>query len=107
MPRQRVYASSAERQKAYRERLKCVRVTGQQQKLEIRILRPLSRPKRLTALLKETEDLLSGYTDWLEALPESLQEGGTAERLQETIDSLEQVVELLSGIEAPRGFGRD
>jgi hypothetical protein len=107
MPQRRAYVSNAERQKAYRERLKCSQNSDQQQKPETRILRPLSRPKRLTALLKEAEDLLSGYTDWLKALPESLQEGGTAERLQETIDSLEQVVELLSDIEAPRGFGRD
>jgi len=54
--------------------------------------------------LTETEALLESYTDWQEALPESLQSGEQAEKLQNTIDALEQVVELLSGIETPKGF---
>jgi hypothetical protein len=106
MARSRAYASNAERQKAYRERLRGSLAALKQQPKN-RISRPLSRPKRLEALLKEAEDLHTSYTDWLEALPESLQNGGQAERLQETIEALDQVIEVLSGIEAPKGFGRD
>jgi hypothetical protein len=102
MARQRAYASNAEKMRAYRERLKSV-----QTQVKIRHPRPLSRPRRLEALLSEAEDLLSSYTDWQEALPESLQGSGQGERLQETIDALQQVVELLEGIDLPRGFGRD
>lgn len=104
MARQRAYITNAERQKAYRERLKN---SQEQPKPKIRPPRPLSRPKRLKALLQEAEDLLLSYTDWLEALPENLRSGGQAEKLQETINSLEHVVDLLSNTEAPKGFGRD
>lgn len=102
MARQRLYSSNAERQKAFRERQK-----GPPVKKKISIPRPLSRPKRLQALLKEAEALLEGYAAWLEALPENLQGCGIADRLQETVDSLQDVVDTLSGIEAPKGFGRD
>jgi transposase len=104
MAQRKIYATAAERQKAYRERHK----EGHERQEPIkRHPKPPSRPKRLEVLLQEVETLLASYTDWLEAIPESLQDSSQAERLQETIDSLEQVVELLSGIIAPKGFGRD
>lgn len=106
MARQKVFVSNAERQKAYRDRLKGSHEQPKL-KLKIRASRPLSRPKRLEALQKEVKDLLSSYTDWLDSLPESLQASEQAERLKETIESLEQVTDLLSGIDAPKGFGRD
>lgn len=102
MARQRLYSSNAERQKAFRDRQKKPPV-----KKKVPIPRPLSRPKRLQALLKEAEALLEGYAAWLENLPENLQGCGMADRLQETVDTLEQVVDLVSSIEAPKGFGRD
>jgi hypothetical protein len=40
-------------------------------------------------------------------MPESLSESGQANMLAETIDLLSNVVELLSEICPPRGFGRD
>jgi transposase len=104
LARQRVFISNAERQKAYRDRLKG---SHERPKLPVRTARPLSRPKRMEALQKEAEDLLSSYTAWLDSLPESLQASEQAEKLKETIDSLEQVADLLSGIDAPKGFGRD
>ena len=44
------------------------------------------------------------YRAWLEALPESLQDGATAEALQ-AIDDLD--LDELQAIQPPRGFGRD
>jgi hypothetical protein len=57
--------------------------------------------------LEEIQALQQEYEDWLHALPESLQESSLAERLQEAVDNLAEVVDLLSEIELPRGFGRD
>jgi hypothetical protein len=48
--------------------------------------------------------LQAEYRAWLQALPESLQEGATAEALQ-AIDELD--LDELQAIEPPRGFGRD
>lgn len=47
------------------------------------------------------------YERWLESLPESLQEGDQAARLTETIDQLASVLDILSDIDPPKGFGRD
>ena len=105
MAQQRVYSSSAERQKAFRERQKTQSpaVTIKPSKKP----RLLSRPKRLEALQGEAEALLDDYTAWKESLPENLQEGASAEKLDTTIEALEQIVELLSDLDPPRGFGRD
>lgn len=104
MARQRQYATAAERQKAYMARLKAGVPAPAARK---RPARQLSRPKRIEALLSDAEDLLQDYQEWQESMPENLKEGGTGEKLQDTIDGLEQVVELLQNIEVPRGFGRD
>jgi len=104
MARQRQYATAAERQKAYISRLKSGVPAPSPQK---RQTRKLSRPKRIEALLSEAEDLLQSYTDWQENMPETLQDSEQGQKLQDTIDGLEQVVELLQGIDLPRGFGRD
>lgn len=104
MAQQRKYATAAERQKAYISRLKSGVPAPSPQK---RPARQPSRPKRIEALLSEAEDLLQSYTDWQEAMPESLQETEQGQRLQGTITALEDVVSALESIEAPRGFGRD
>jgi len=104
MARQRQYATAADRQRAYMERLKSGVPAPSPQK---RQTRKLSRPKRIEALLSEAEDLLQNYTDWLEALPEALQETEQGQKLQDTITALEDVVAALESIEAPKGFGRD
>jgi hypothetical protein len=48
--------------------------------------------------------LQAEYADWLEALPDSLQDSATA-------DALEAIVDLdltfLADVETPRGYGRD
>ena len=48
--------------------------------------------------------LQAEYRAWLQVLPESLQEGATAQALQ-AIDDLD--LDELQAIEPPRGFGRD
>jgi hypothetical protein len=48
--------------------------------------------------------LQAEYRAWLQALPDSLQEGATVEALQ-AIDELD--LDELQAIEPPRGFGRD
>jgi N-acetyl-gamma-glutamylphosphate reductase len=48
--------------------------------------------------------LQAEYRAWLQALPDNLQEGATAQALQ-AIDNLD--LDELAAIEPPRGFGRD
>ncbi len=48
--------------------------------------------------------LQAEYRAWLQALPDSLQEGATAEALQIIVDL---DLDELQAIEPPRGFGRD
>jgi len=56
---------------------------------------------------RRTADLLTlqaEYRAWLQTLPDSLQEGATAEALQIIVDL---DLDELQAIEPPRGFGRD
>ena len=48
--------------------------------------------------------LQAEYRAWLEALPDNLQDGATAQALQ-AIDDLD--LDELAAIEPPQGFGRD
>jgi len=48
--------------------------------------------------------LQAEYRTWLEALPDNLKEGATAETLQAIADL---DLDELAAIEPPRGFGRD
>lgn len=66
-----------------------------------------SRPARLARLTAEAQALLDEYTVWRDSLPEFAQESPTAELLDAAIDGLETATDVLAGIEAPRGFGRD
>jgi hypothetical protein len=101
-----IYASNAERQKAYRDRQAETR-SKPRVPTAPKPRRQPSRPARLAALLAAVAELQSEYQVWLEAIPEALQDGEQAARLTETIEALENVAELLSQIEPPRGFGRD
>ena len=81
----------------------------------------MSRPKRRDLIAKaistqetELDCLLEEYESWLEVLPENLQESALADKLQTTIDELEEVRssledarDSLESIDLPRGFGRD
>ncbi|GEM_PF-539299 len=105
MGRHKVHNSPAERQRAYRLRLR----SGQS---PVRVVtptnrRPPSRLKRLAALLDEAQRLQEEYVGWLESLPEALQDTDVANRLREVVGQFAAVAELLSEIAPPRGFGRD
>ena len=63
-----------------------------------------SRARRWHDAVAVLLTLQAEYRAWLEALPDSLQDGATAEALQ-AIDELD--LDELQAIEPPRGFGRD
>jgi len=63
-----------------------------------------SRAQRWRDAVAELVALQAEYRAWLEALPDSLQDGATAQALQ-AIDELD--FDELEAIEPPRGFGRD
>jgi len=104
--RPRIYATSADRQKAYRAR-QAERSTAAAPPPPKKPGRPPSRPARLAALTDSLRSLHAEYESWLEGMPESLAAGDQAERLQETIEQLETAADLLDEIQPPRGYGRD
>ena len=91
--------SNAERQQRYRERRK-----AQQPRLHYR--RPQDRRSRLQRWADAVEtlrQLQAEYQDWLDNLPEPLQNSALAEKLQTVCDlDLDEL-----DIELPKGFGRD
>lgn len=104
MGRIRQYSSAAERQKAYRQRLAAGPPEPQPERARGR---PKSRLARLADLESAARQLHEDYQNWLESIPESLQDSRQAELLGETVEQLETVVDILSEIQPLRGFGRD
>lgn len=93
--------SNAERQRQYRER----------RKMHIQALRPLpkirkvkrSRVQRWQAAVELLRELQAEYQEWLDNLPDSLQDSTLAEKLQTVCDiDLDEL-----DVDLPRGFGRD
>lgn len=107
MSRHRVYASGAERQRAYRLRQKSGGRPPDLPPPALRKPRELSRPARLRGVEEALRDLQREYEDWLESLPESLEDSNTADLLRETIENLETAAETVANIQPPRGYGRD
>ncbi len=75
--------------------------------LVIRTRRPAdhrARARRWHDAVAELTELQAQYATWLEALPDSLQDGATADALRAVCD-----LDLtdLQAIDLPRGFGRD
>jgi hypothetical protein len=73
----------------------------------IRTRRPADqrgRARRWNDAVAELAELQAQYAAWLEALPDSLQDGTTAEALRAVCDL--DLTEL-QAIDPPRGFGRD
>ena len=108
MTRKRIYATNAQRQQAYRHRL-AERLKGHHSLLLAppKLRRPPSRPARLAALTADVQQLLQEYERWFESLPESLCDSELADRLRETVEQMESILDLLSDLRLPRGFGRD
>jgi uncharacterized membrane protein YccC len=106
MGRHREYQNDADRQSAYRRRLRA-RLAGQAPVTRASRPRRSSRPARLEAIESEVRSLLGEYEAWLEALPSSLADSDQAAKLAETIEQLAAVAESVAEIDPPRGFGRD
>lgn len=104
--RTRIYATSADRQRAYRAR-HAQGPTPAVSPPPRKPARPPSRPARLAAARDALTSLQEEYESWLEGLPESLTGGSQAERLQEAIEQLQAVADLLDEIQLPRGYGHD
>ena len=103
MGRKRIYANAAERQKAHRQRAAGEAPPPAPPQKQ----RKLSRPMRLAAAMASVRKLQDEYQQWLDGLLE-FQEGSELEtKLTETIELLEQAVDLLAEIQLPKGFGRD
>tara|TARA_R100000655_G_C2906710_1_gene179789 strand:+ start:323 stop:535 length:213 start_codon:yes stop_codon:yes gene_type:complete len=66
-----------------------------------------SRPQRLSDIVNDLNDLLSEYVEWSESMPENLEDSPTAQKLQDTIDTMENVISDLEGLDLPLGFGND
>jgi hypothetical protein len=103
---QKRYASRAEQQRAYRQRLQ-ERLAGlAPPPAPAKRLRPQSRPQRLEALLDELEALLDEYQDWLDHVPDNLRGAEFVSQLEDTIANLEAARDALTATDPPRGFGR-
>ncbi len=63
-----------------------------------------SRPQRWCDAVQTLVDLQVEYQDWLDNLPDNLQESAVAERLTAICD---YDFGDLEALEPPRGFGRD
>jgi len=116
MGRKAIYSSAAERTRAYRARL-------EQQQAELGTTaaappapkpprktatpKPLSRPKRLAAVLDEVNALLESLQSWRDGLPENLQSSALADKLEAAIDGFTDAADTLGNIDMPIGFGRD
>jgi hypothetical protein len=68
-----------------------------------------SRPQRLADLVYDCNELLQEYAEWLDGMPDNLENSPTAEKLNYTVDTLDNVVSELEGLqgELPLGFGND
>ena len=107
MARERIYSNSAERQKAYRERVALNRANPSAPAVVPRKSRQPSRPKRLAAAERELRTLSTEYQAWLDNLPEFLEGSEQAELLSQAIEQLTDFADSIADITLPRGFGRD
>lgn len=114
MGRPRLYATAAERQQAYR--LRAAEEPGARRdslrhpkECPPKALqkRPPSRPARLAAIIRSLQTLLTEYEHWQDRLPEFQDGSEQQNRLAETIESMEQALDLLTEIQPPRGYGKD
>ena len=101
----RKYKDAAERQRAYRERLKAGERPTSPPAKPAKPKRQ-SRPQRLAAIEEAVRDLAGEYQSWLENLPENLTGSALADDLQETVRQLEAIADDLAAVDPPRGFGR-
>ena len=104
MGRTRKFENGAERQRAYRQRL--ARQVDNRPSISPSRRMP-SRPARLAQIQLAVQALHLEYEQWLNSIPEHLEDSRQAHVLSDTVEQLEGVLDLLSEIQAPLGFGRD
>lgn len=97
---QAMYNTAAEKQKAYRDRLRA-------QGLALAPLRPKvpkrpSRTARLAAIEAALRELAVEYGTWLEALPDNLAESQLADQLSEIAERLDAIADEVGELEPPR-----
>ena len=95
--------TSADRQRAYISRLKAGIPTAPKPR------KPIDRrtkPQRWDEAVNELLDLLDGYQEARDALPDSLAESIYVEKLDAILE-LRDLVETLADADLPKGFGRD
>jgi hypothetical protein len=97
---QPMYNNAAEKQKAYRDRLRA-------QGLVMAPTRPRapklpSRPARLAAIEAALRELATEYGDWLAALPTNLAESQLAEQLTAITEGLDTIANEVGELEPPR-----
>jgi hypothetical protein len=95
--------TSAERQRAYIARLKAGIPTATKPR---RLIDRRSKPQRWDDAVADLLDLLDGYQDVRDNLPDALAGGAYAEKLDAILE-LRESVETLADAELPKGFGRD
>jgi hypothetical protein len=111
MPRPRQYDSPAERARQWRLRQAAAQqqaaaTTGTLPK-QSKQRRPPSRPARIAALDSAAQTLHDEYESWRDATPESLQGSDAWQRLDATVETLAEILNLISQLDPPRGFGKD
>ena len=95
-------ASNADRQRAYRQRVKD-RLAGLPTPPALKKPPPrLTRPKQLELAVGMLRELMDGYEGWRDAMPANLAQSEKAEQLQETIDHLAAALDELEAIDPPR-----
>lgn len=94
-----------------------VRMKGLSRQKSVKRVKRLSRRARFDDVLNRVEDAMFDITglkdeleNWLDNMPENLQDSAKADMLQEAIDALEEVESALEdvqsiNVEFPRMFG--
>lgn len=102
MSGKRLYATAAEKQRAYRARLRAKGLVAVLPRAAASKPKHLSRPARLAAIQLAVRELADEYQAWRDALPENLSGSQLAERLDEVVGQLEAIAEDLDAVEPPR-----
>ena len=103
---QRKYDSDAERQRAHRQRVK-ERLAGLLPIApKMKAVKKTSRPQRIIQVEAAIQALAEEYQDWFDRLPENFQNSDQGVQLEQTVDQLQQILDILAELEVPHGFGR-